>query len=117
MKRHFRLRSSQEINRVRQSGKSFSSSLVILVILQNQSMSTRVAVIATRSVGGAVERNRCKRVLRAAANDFFPTVEQGYDLVLIGRKSLKNAVFSEVHSAVAKVISDAKIMKVIQNGE
>jgi len=86
-------------------------------MLQNQSVNTRVAVIATRSVGGAIERNRCKRVLRAAASEFLPAVEQGYDLVLIGRKPLRNAAFSEVHTAVAKVISDAKIMKVIQNGE
>jgi ribonuclease P protein component len=116
MKRHFRLRSSREINHLRQSGKAFSSPLVVLVMHQNQSMRTRIAVIATRSVGGAVERNRCKRVLRVAASDFFSSLELGYDLVLIGRKPLKNATFSEVHTAVGKVISDANIMKVYQNG-
>lgn len=117
MKRHFRLRSSREINRVRQSGKAFSSSLVVLVMLENQSVNTRIAVIATRSVGGAIERNRCKRVLRAVASVILPTVEQGYDLVLIGRKPLRNAAFFDVRTAVAKVISDANITKVIQNVE
>lgn len=115
MKRHFRLRTSQDINRVRQSGKAFSNSLVVLVVHQNQSVKTRIAVIATRSVGGAVERNRCRRVLRVAAYEIMPTIEQGYDLVLIGRKPLKNAVFSEVQSSVEKVFNDAKIFKINQN--
>lgn len=117
MKRHFRLTSSQQINHVRQSGKAFSNGLLVLVTLQNQSMKTRIAVIATRSVGGAVERNRCRRILRAAVSDFMPTIEQGYDLVLIGRKPLKTATFSEVHSAVGKVIANANILKATQNVE
>jgi ribonuclease P protein component len=78
---------------------------------------TKIAVIATRSVGGAVERNRCKKILRTVASEFMPTIEQGYDLVLIGRKPLKNAAFSEVHSAVKKLFNDANILKVIQNVE
>ena len=117
MKRHFRLRTSQEIKRVRQSGKAFTNPLVVLVVHQNQSVKTKISVIATRSVGGAVERNRCKRILRAVASEFLPMIEQGYDLVLIGRKPLKNAAFSEVHSAVKKLFNDANILKVIQNVE
>jgi len=115
VKRHFRLRTSQDIKRVRQSGKAFSNSLVVLVVHQNQSVKTRIAVIVTKSVGGAVERNRCRRVLRVAASEITPKIEPGYNLVLIGRKPLKNAVFDEVHSAVAKVFNEAKILKIIQN--
>lgn len=115
MKRHFRLRSSLEINRVRQSGKAFSSSLVVLIMLENQSVKTKLAVVATRSVGGAIERNRSKRILRAVASEILPTIKQGYDLVLIGRKSINNASFSEVRTAVNKVINDANIKKNDQN--
>ena len=47
---------------------------------------TRVGFTASRKVGGAVERNRARRRLKAAAGQIIPGhVKAGFDLVLIAR--------------------------------
>ena len=47
---------------MRQSGKSFGDPLVVLIVAPNELGSVRIAVVAGRSVGGAVLRNRAKRI-------------------------------------------------------
>lgn len=47
---------------------------------------TRVGYTASRKVGGAVQRNRARRRLRAAAGEVIPRyAKAGFDLVLIAR--------------------------------
>lgn len=48
------------------------------------------AVVAGRRVGGAVERNRAKRVLRAAWREL-PRPEADEDVVLVARAGIRGA--------------------------
>lgn len=54
----------------------------------------RVAVIASRKVGGAVQRNRAKRVLREAARAV--PLDVGLDVVLIARAGAARVPMGEV---------------------
>jgi len=48
----------------------------------------RVGIVASRRVGGAVQRNRAKRVLREASRKFVDTLRPGSRMVLVARRSL-----------------------------
>jgi len=79
------LRSSQEISAVRKEGKSFSNRYFVLVVKANKLENSRYAVIASRSVGGAVERNRCKRRIRSRVTKLAGRITPGNDLLIIAR--------------------------------
>ncbi|MEL7625739.1 MAG: ribonuclease P protein component [Anaerolineaceae bacterium] len=80
-----RLRSSQEISAIRKEGQSFSSRNFVLLVKPNLLDTIRYAVIASRRVGGAVERNRCKRRLRSRVTRLAPKITPGNDLLIIAR--------------------------------
>lgn len=48
----------------------------------------RVGIVASRRVGGAVQRNRAKRVLREASRVLFDALGSGSRMVLVARRSL-----------------------------
>ena len=94
------LKDPRTIQQVKQEGESVANSLAILVTNSNDLQTIRYAVIASRSVGGAVQRNRCRRRLRARAVENLKRLEVGMDCILIARKKLLIAEPREVDSAV-----------------
>ncbi len=82
------LKDPRAIQKVKQEGESVANSLAILVTKPNDFQIIRYAVIASRSVGGAVQRNRCRRRLRARAVENLKRLEVSLDCVLIARKRL-----------------------------
>ncbi len=110
MKQRFRLRSSKAIQHIRQAGKSYASPLVVLMVLPNQEQITRYAIIASRSVGGAVQRNRCRRLLRAAMTFFVNDLDAGYEVVLIARQRLLSAPFEQIKSSLEKLLMESKLL-------
>jgi ribonuclease P protein component len=55
----------------------------------------RVGLTVSRKVGGAVERNRVKRLLREAAARVTPGLSNDVDLVIVARPGLAEALEGE----------------------
>jgi ribonuclease P protein component len=53
--------------------------------------SGNVAFVAGRRVGRAVNRNRARRILRAAWRELAPRVREGYDIALVARGTIRGA--------------------------
>jgi ribonuclease P protein component len=79
--------------------------------LENDSEQIRVGVAAGRSLGNAVNRNRAKRLLRAAINPLLPDITPGVDLALIARKPILDVKSPQVQEALAKSLRKAKLLK------
>lgn len=111
VKRKFRLTRSTDFKRVRQFGKSFADPLIVLVILPNEQGKPRLAVSAGRSLGGAVERNRAKRLLREAIRPNIPSIVPGWDCLFLARRPMLEASFQELQSAVMSLLHQAHLWK------
>lgn len=99
------IRSSREIDRLFREGKRISRPLVTALILETQpgrGPLGRVAFIAGKKLGGAVTRNRAKRVLREAARATgAPWL--GYDVALIARQGTASASVEDVIRTVGDI--------------
>ena len=108
MERRIRLRHSGDVERVFDEGKSWAHPLLVLVARPNELGLSRVGVTASRKVGGAVERNRAKRLLREAARHLYPKFEtRGWDIMLIARPRLVEAKEIEVERALTSLLERA----------
>jgi ribonuclease P protein component len=83
----------------------------VLRSLANEGQGVRVAVMAGRIVGGAVRRNRAKRLLRAAVQPFLPQMRQDHDLLLMARPGIREANSTQVHQALDGLLAKARLLK------
>lgn len=63
-----------------------------------------VAFVAGRKVGRAVQRNRARRVLRAAWNDVSLSARAGTDFVFVARKAILGAKSQQVAAEMADLL-------------
>src|ERR1700732_1312699 len=84
-----RLSRSAEFERVYRQGRSTANRHLVLYSFPNGSRAApRLGLSVSRKVGGAVERNRVKRLLREAYARVEPELLPGQDLVLVARPSV-----------------------------
>lgn len=83
----------------------------MLVVKDHPEQAVRVGVAAGRSLGNAVNRNRAKRLLRAAIQPNLPEIRAGHDLILIARQPILQATFPEIRSALEQTLRRAELIK------
>ena len=110
MKRTFRLTLSKDIQRVKHEGKSISHPLLVMVFAMNDLPHNRFAFIASKAIGGAVQRNRAKRRMRALIASYRPSMKPGYDMIFIARQSLQQADHPALQAAVQELLEKAELL-------
>jgi len=108
MERRFRLTRSIEFKRVRDEGKSYAHPFVVLIVCSTQLDHPQIGVTASHNIGGAIQRNRAKRLLREAARNLLPSLRPA-DIVLIARAPLAKANLKETRQALEKLFTRADL--------
>lgn len=104
-----KLRRPADFEAVRQASRSRECGLFAWQATANPDVGcpTRLGVIASRRVGGAVQRNRCKRLLREVFRLHQNTLPNGLTLVLVARPRLVQAGYAEVEAVFQRLVSPA----------
>jgi ribonuclease P protein component len=74
------------------------SPLFVAFVLVTSGTGLRVGFVASRKVGGAVARNRAKRLLREVFRKRGPAAGVSLDMVLVARAAILDADYSEVEA-------------------
>ena len=72
---------------------------------------TRVGLAVSRKMGGAVQRNRCKRLLREVFRLDQHRYQPGYDLVWVARERLKGLTLTQMQQRVAELLQQARLLR------
>lgn len=76
---------NREFGRVYQRGKSYVHPQIVLYVAKNRLGFTRIGLTATKKIGHAVQRNRARRIMRAALCEHLSQNIGGYDIILVAR--------------------------------
>ena len=79
------IRRNSEYGRVYARGKSYVNPALVLYVLKTRGKKTRVGLTATKKIGHAVQRNRARRIMRAALSEHLSQNIGGYDIILVAR--------------------------------
>lgn len=110
MRRKFRLVRSNDFKRVRREGKSFAHPFFILLLTSSDYKYPRAGISISRAVGNAVTRNRLKRQIRAILNEQLEKVKSKNDFLIIVRKGIVKANFSEIKSVLENMFDRCGIV-------
>ena len=105
-----RLSRSGEFDRVYRDGSSHATRYLVLYSFprrDDEERAVRLGVSAGRKVGGAVQRNRVKRVLSEAFWGLSDRLPAGHDFVLVARSEIGGLAEREGTYGVRKSIEEA----------
>lgn len=110
MERRLRLRAGADFQRVRVGGHHFGGRLLRLTVAQGRCAHNRYGLVTGRQIGGAVQRNRVRRLLREALRNLHPGLEPGHDVVIVARAGLVGKPLACVYRALRQQMRRAGML-------
>jgi ribonuclease P protein component len=69
----------------------------------------QVAFVAGRRVGGAVQRNRARRILRAAWRELAPRVGENNDIAWVARGTIRGCKAQDLLAEMKELLTRAQV--------
>ena len=104
------LRRRADFEAIGRHGTARSTPLLVLRWMRTDRAETRIGLSTPRTLGGAVQRNRVRRRLRALlAERLRKAIGPGWDLLLIARPGAADASHAELAKAIDALLARSDI--------
>ena len=103
------LRRRADFEAVVRSGTLSATRLLVLRARQTDQPITRIGLATPATLGGAVERNRVRRRVRALVRARYGEMGAGWDLLVIAKPGARHADFAELGIALDTLLSRAGV--------
>ncbi len=84
------LNKNGDFRRLYARGKVFTSPELVTYVMKNRCGFCRIGITASKKTGNAVERNRSRRVVKAAYASLCQEIPGGWDFVFVARSRTKH---------------------------
>ena len=89
-----------DFRRVYARGKTIASPVLVSYCLKNRTGVCRIGITTSKKLGGAIERNRCRRIIKEAYRHLEPFCEGGWDIVFVARFKTLRVKCNDVESVM-----------------
>ncbi len=112
-----RLALQTDIDRVRSQGQSHPTAWFVAIVARNAGGSTRIGVAAGKRVGGAVQRNRAKRLLREGVRPLYAAMQPGWDVLLLASSPILTRRLTQVTAHLEQALRRLKVIPAVSSAE
>ena len=113
MQKYLTLKENTDFNRVYYRGKSSAKPALVVYALKNRVGICRVGITTSKKTGNAVERNRSRRIIRAACQSVFRNYEisGNYDFVFVSRNKTKYLKSTQVEKGMVECMKELGVIR------
>lgn len=91
-------------------GKSQVHPVLVTYVRKNRLGYPRAGITTGKKIGGAVQRNRCRRVIREAYRLLLPQIAGGWDLVFVARARTLKCKSTAVRAVMEEQLRAAGVL-------
>jgi len=103
-RKHERIRHRSEFIRVYEQGKKVRSASFVLHLFPNQQQHyCRLGITASKKIGNAVTRNRCKRLVRELFRRNKEKFPQGTDVVVVVTRNMVGKRYADLEDELLNI--------------
>jgi len=113
MQKTVSLKQNSEFHRVYYKGKSRVCPVLVTYAMKSRGHGCRIGITTSKKIGSAVERNRCRRIIRAAYASLASDTAGDWDIVFIARHRTKHVKTPEVESAMRRHLTELGVIRSI----
>ena len=111
MKRYMSIKENRDFKRLYYRGKSFVDGAFVMYIAKGRKQQNRIGITVGKKIGGAVKRNRAKRLIRAAFSAVADSIFEGYDFVFVVRSRLLEQKSYQVADSMERILKAAGVWR------
>ena len=114
MQKYESLNQNTDFQRTYYRGKSCARPALVVYAMKNRVGICRVGITTSKKIGNAVERNRSRRIIRAAYQSIFReyTLKGNYDIIFVARGKTKYLKSTQVEKAMLESIKELGLVEV-----
>lgn len=105
------LKQNTDFHRAYSRGKVKTNPALVTYALKNRAGICRVGITTSKKIGCAVERNRCRRVIRAAYASLAESFSGSWDIVFVARFRTKKLKSQDIASVMETQLKELGIIK------
>lgn len=103
-----RLRKRCEFLEVQRHGRRLPSDSFVILALAHPGLPTRVGITVSKKVGGAVVRNRIKRIVREAIRRSRDILPEGYEIVVVARRESADLTYEDAAVELGRALTSLR---------
>jgi len=105
------LKRNGDFRRAYGRGKSLAAPALVTYAVRNRLGTCRCGITASKKVGGAVERNRCRRVIREAFRTLDEPLRGGWDLVFVARARTRETKSTKIQEIMREHLKQLGVIR------
>ena len=110
MKKTVTIKSNCDFRRTYGKGKVFQAPALVSYVLKNRAGICRIGITTSKKIGNAVERNRSRRVIRAAYREIEEKINGNYDIVFVARSRTKYQKSTQIAQIMLSQLKKAGVI-------
>ncbi|MDO4380293.1 MAG: ribonuclease P protein component [Clostridia bacterium] len=111
MQNYVSLNLNKDFQRLYYRGKSVAKPALVVYATKNRAGICRIGITTGKKIGNAVERNRSRRIIRAAFQSVLKSgrINGNWDIVFVARTRTKFQKSTQIERAMLAAFSELKI--------